>query len=157
MVQVLQIIFSSIGCIAIVMFFILFYIEARRHHKESKEYRFLRDKDAETIISLTKERESLKEEITNKLSSLTQKEEERQNLLIDILRRLEEKEKGREEDLMNWLEFKAKKWQEQIDDRVSERFSRFQNELANINKRIANIEERLESNYAEKATKVKKE
>ncbi|MEW6609520.1 MAG: hypothetical protein AB1414_19100, partial [bacterium] len=99
----------------------------------------------------------LKEEITTKLATLTDKEEERQNLLIDILRRLEDKEKGREEDLMNWLEFKAKKWQDQIEDRVSERLSRLQNEIANINKRIDNIVEKLESKNEEKSDKVKKE
>ncbi|MEW6096892.1 MAG: hypothetical protein AB1567_10285 [bacterium] len=157
MVEILQIIFSSVGCIAIVVFLVLFFIEAKRHHRESKEYRVLRDKDAQTIIELTKEKEGLKEEITTKLSSLTSKEEEKQNLLIDILRRLEEKEKGREEDLMNWLEFKAKKWQDQIDDRVSERINRFQNEISTINKKIANIEWKLEAKDEEKPTKVQKE
>ncbi|MFH1562034.1 MAG: hypothetical protein ABIF11_01250 [Nitrospirota bacterium] len=140
MVQILQIIFSLIGCVAIVMFLILFYIEAKRHHRESKEYRFIRDKDTQTIMSLTKEKETLREEITSKLSTLTSKEEERQNLLFDILRRLEDKEKGREEDLMNWLEFKAKKWQEQIDDRVTERINKVQADIANLNKKIAGIE-----------------
>ncbi|MDI6734932.1 MAG: hypothetical protein QME42_01850 [bacterium] len=140
MIQILQIIFSSIGCIAIVMFLVLFYIEAKRHHRESNEYRFLRDKDTQTIMNLTKEKETLREDITSKLSVLTSKEEERQNLLFDILRRLEDKEKGREEDLMNWLEFKAKKWQEQIDDRVSERINKFQTEISNLSKKIIAIE-----------------
>lgn len=155
MIQILQIIFSSIGCVAIVMFLVLFYIEAKRHHRESKEYRFLRDKDTQTIMNLTKEKETLKEEITSKLSALTGKEEERQNLLFDILRRLEDKEKGREEDLMNWLEFKAKKWQEQIDDRVSERINKLQTEISNLNKKIAGMEEKLTSK--DESTKVEKE
>ncbi len=159
MMQILQIIFSSIGCIAIVMFLVLFYIEAKRHHRESKEYRFLRDKDTQTIMNLTKEREALREDITNKLSALTSKEEERQNLLFDILRRLEDKEKGREEDLMNWLEFKAKKWQEQIDDRVSERINKFQTEISNLNKKIAALESGLVKNESVTmpASKVEKE
>ncbi len=157
MVQILQVIFSSIGCIAIIVFLVLFFIEAKRHHKETNEYKFLRDKDTETIMNLTKEKENLREEITSKLSSLTSKEEERQNLLIGILHRLEDKEKGREEDLMNWLEFKAKKWQEQIDDRVSERFNRLQNEISTINKKIANIEENLKSKNEEKSIKIKEE
>lgn len=143
MVQILQIIFSSIGCVGLIFFLILFFKEVKRHHRESHEYRILRDKDAETIKSLTKEREELKEEITNKLSSLTSKEEERQNLLINILQKKEEKEKTREDDLMNWLEFKAKKWQEQIDNRVNERISRFQNEISTMNKKIVQIEEKL--------------
>lgn len=143
MVQILQIIFSSIGSLGLIVFLILFFREARRHHKESYAYRISRDKDAETIKSLTKEREELKEEITNKLSSLTSKEEERQNLLINILQKMEEKEKTREDDLMNWLEFKAKRWQEQIDSRVNERISRFQKEISTMNERIANLEEKL--------------
>lgn len=157
MIQILQVIFSLIGCMAIIVFLVLFFIEAKRHHKETNEYKFLRDKDTETIMTLTKEKENLKEEITTKLSLLTNKEEERQNLLIDILHRLEDKEKGREEDLMNWLEFKAKKWQDQIDDRINERINRFQNDFFDLKKKLAKIEEKLELMDEEKSTKVQKE
>jgi hypothetical protein len=113
-------------------------------NKRRKEYNFLREEDAKTIIELSKEKEKLREEIIGKLAALTHKEEQRQNLLLDVLKRLEEEEKGREGDLMNWLEFKAKKWYDQIDERVSERLAKYQHEISSLNRKVSVLEGRIE-------------
>lgn len=138
---ILEIFFAVAGVFGLVMAIILIFMEAKRR----REYKFIREEDIKTISQLTREKENLREEIIGKLASLTNKEEQKQDLLLNISKRLEEEEKGREGDLMNWLEFKAKKWHEQIDERVSERFSKFQQEVSTLNKKVSFMEGKIEN------------
>ncbi|MFH1096893.1 MAG: hypothetical protein ABH886_09775 [Candidatus Desantisbacteria bacterium] len=138
---ILEVFFTLAGIFGLVMAIILIVMEAKRR----KEYKFIRAEDTKTISQLTREKENLREEIIGKLASLTNKEEQRGDLLLNILKRLEEEEKGREGDLMNWLEFKAKKWHEQIDERVSERLSKYQQDIAALNKKVSFMEGRIEN------------
>jgi K+/H+ antiporter YhaU regulatory subunit KhtT len=138
---ILEFFFAAAGIFGLVMAVILIVMETKRR----KEYKFIREEDTKTISQLTREKENLREEIIGKLASLTNKEEQRQDLLLSILKRLEEEEKGREGDLMNWLEFKAKKWHEQVDERVSERLAKFQQEMSILNKKFSAMEGRIEN------------
>lgn len=131
-----------ISCIATVMIVVLLI----RESKITRKFETFQEKDSHTIDHLTKEKESLKSEILDKLSALTTEEKEQQTvlntILNNILQKLDKDEKIGD-DFINLLEFKIKKIENQIEDKISERISKFQQDISSIKDRLRNIEEKL--------------
>ncbi len=126
----------GISSIAVVIAVILMVIQFKRQ----KEFRHIREKDAKTIRSLTSETIALRDEIINKLNLLCDKEVEQKKVLSEIIVQRAEGEGQHKEDIMNWLEYKAKRWQDQIESRVTERLSRIHEELKLLTERLTAIE-----------------
>lgn len=118
--------------------------------KRRKEFKEIKEKDFKTILSLmkekedlTKEKESLKAEILQALNTLSQKESNDQALLMEMVRKYEESESERKEDLMNWLEFKAQKWQDQIETSMTNRLRDIHIEINRLNKKVSRLEDHV--------------
>ena len=118
-----------------------------RGQKTGKKFRQIKEEDFKTILSLMKEKEGLMEEkealrgeILQTLNSLSQKESTDQGLLMEMVKKYEENESERREDLMNWLEFKAKKWQDQLEASMTNRLGNIQIEISRLNKRTSKLE-----------------
>ncbi len=133
----------GVTILAILAAFIL-YLSGR---KKGKEFKQLKEEDFKTILSLMKEKEelmkekeTLKGEILQALDSLSRRESADQDLLMQMVKQYEENESQRREDLTNWLEFKAKKWQDQLEASLTSRLSGIQMEINKLNERISRIE-----------------
>lgn len=121
----------------------LFIREKRKRH----EFKVVKEEDVRTILSLMKEKEelmkekeALKAEILHTLNGLSQKEERDQSLLMEIVKRYEENESQRREDLMNWLEFKARRWQDQLETSLVNRLSPIQRDISKLEERLLRLE-----------------
>lgn len=115
------------------------------NYVRSKKFREKTEENDKTILSLMKEKDTMKDHIVDKLDMLREREEEQQSLLLEMIEKhYKEGEKEKKEDLMNWLNYKASKWQERIEDRISDRLSRIQSEVTDLSKKIFKIEARLE-------------
>lgn len=132
-----------ITILAILTAIILFVRERRKR----KEFTMVKEEDVKTILSLMKEKEelmkekeALKAEILNTLNTLTQREDRDQKLLMEIVKRYEENELQRKEDLMNWLEFKARKWQDQLETSLTNRLSSIHSDISKLQERLVRLE-----------------
>ncbi|MDI6785823.1 MAG: hypothetical protein QMD92_03845 [bacterium] len=115
------------------------------NYMHSKRFKQKKEENGKAILSLIKEKDAMKNHIVDKLDSLKEREEEQQALLLEMVEKhYKESEDEKKEDLMNWLNYKASKWQEHIEDRVSERISRIQSEVTDLGKRVFKIEAKLE-------------
>lgn len=132
----IQFIFMLISCLAVISIIFL----AIRDYRQRKDFGDAKARDAKTIISLIKDKETLNSDILIKLDSLSHKEEEQQRLLVNMLSRDEEEEKERRETLMNMLDYKVQKWQDQMEDRITQRFIRLQKDIEEVDKRLKELE-----------------
>lgn len=126
----------GVSILSIITAFLLYL----RGLRQRREYRRVKEEDTKEILSLVKEREGLirereilREEIKEKLEGLAKREGK---VMMDMVERYERTESQRREDIMSWLEYKAKMWQEQLEERMNQR-------LSSINKKINEIEKRV--------------
>jgi ABC-type protease/lipase transport system fused ATPase/permease subunit len=141
MIEIIQniSIFVTIGAIVII---IILWVRGLR---AERRFRFIRDEDAKKIEALAREREELRNEVIKKLDMLSKREEEQQNVLLDILKRREDRSDQEREDLTNWLDYKATRWQNEIEDRFSERIGRLQQDIEELKSRLDRLEKKNES------------
>lgn len=136
--EIIPIMISIVAIIIAIILGIFNYMRSKKFKKKTEE-------DSKTILSLMKEKDTMKDHIVNKLDMLREREEEQQSLLLEMIEKhYKESEKEKKEDLMNWLNYKASKWQEHIEDRISERLSRIQSEVTDLSKKVFKIEAKLE-------------
>lgn len=128
-----------------------------RERKKRVEFTMVKEEDVKTILSLMKEKEelmrekeALKSEILSALNTLNQKEDRDQDLLMEMVKRYEERESQRREDLMNWLEFKAKRWQDQLEISLTNRLSSIHSEISKLQERLVRLERALNTLELEK-------
>ncbi|MDI6703825.1 MAG: hypothetical protein QME40_04050 [bacterium] len=112
--------------------------------KQRKRYKKAKEEDTKEILSLIKEREglirereTLKEEIKERLEGLAKREGK---VMMDLVDRYERTESQRREDIMNWLEYKAKMWQEQLEERMNQRLSSIHKKINELEKRIVELD-----------------
>lgn len=136
----LELIPLFVSAIATCIVIVLLIFQARKEKELRKKVR----EDQETISTLLKDRQTLQEHILGKLEALFNEERQLQKIVKDVVEnRVKREEEQRKEDFMNWLEYRAKKWQEQIEERLLQRFSLMQKELDDMNFRITKLEKNL--------------
>ncbi|MDI6752051.1 MAG: hypothetical protein QME07_04245 [bacterium] len=135
-IEKLQFVSVFVSIIAVITVIILWILKIRAE----KTFQFVRAEDTKKIEALAKEREELREEMIKKLDLLAEKDKDQENILLHIFKQREERSKQEQEDLTNWLEYKAAKWQHEIEDKFSARFDRLFLDIEAIKTRLDRLE-----------------
>ncbi|MEK9148423.1 MAG: hypothetical protein AAB267_00090 [Candidatus Desantisbacteria bacterium] len=137
MIEKLQFISIFVSIIAVITVVILWILRVRAE----KRFQFVRAEDLKTIEGMAKEREELRNAMIKKLDLLAEKDKDQENILLNIFKQREERSKQEQEDLTNWLEYKAAKWQHEIEDKFSARFDRLFQDIESIKTRLDRLEQ----------------
>jgi hypothetical protein len=136
-IEKLQFASMFVSIIAIIIVVILWILKIRAE----KRFQFVRGEDLKKIEVMAKEKEELRDGVIRKLDLLAEKDKDQENILLSIFKQREDRSKQEQEDLTNWLEYKAAKWQSEIEDKFSARFDRLFQDMEGIKTRLDRLEQ----------------
>lgn len=136
-IEKLQFISIFVSIVAVITVIILWILRMRAE----KKFQFVRAEDLKKIDVMIKEKEELRGEVIKKLDLLAEKDKDQESILLSIFKQREERDKQEQEDLSNWLEYKAAKWQHEIEDKFTARFDRLFQDIESIKTRLDRLEQ----------------